>query len=655
EGTFFSAFASRQFYSTRPTTTSVRVNSAILGTTTGAGDATLPYVGTMFSQNFLVSAEGTSTLTLSDVQLRDPNNTPIAPVVLDPAGGAEIIGDGTPPSITNVLIDNTTLNTDENADGFDDYVKNTDNVTITATITDANGVDASEITADLSPFYGGSGHTADNPASYASNIATWTVAGVSCSPANASITITIHASDAAGNTGTGADNITADNTAPTALTNLIAEAGAPGGHGHVKLTWASGTDDHYRGAVLRYTQWSYPEYNRSAVPEPSYPTTPTEGTAVSGTPLAGTSHSQTIADRNIRYYSGFAIDWAGNYSVLDNSAKDRSTNYYLGDIGSGTGPIPGTIGYDGLVNFEDLFWFSALYFSSAPGWTAIDARAAESDFGPTVANKTYGNGHRFAIPHPDGTVDFEDLMIFAMNYMNVMPKLLVPSDKQLASEFAAVLYGSREQTQRGEYLTVRVHLANDGRKVKGASAIVAYDPAQLRIEEVAAGTLFGDQGQGVYFHTEEQGRVRIDAALLGIDRTVEWSGDVGTVRFKVLHGGAGDVTLVDVQVRTGENLAHTPQVAVHLVEVPTSFALGQNYPNPFNPTTTINYQLPTINHVTLKVYDLLGREVTTLVNGVEEPGYKSVQFDATNLATGVYIYRIKAGNFTSVKRMCLIR
>jgi len=82
--------------------------------------------------------------------------------------------------------------------------------------------------------------------------------------------------------------------------------------------------------------------------------------------------------------------------------------------------------------------------------------------------------------------------------------------------------------------------------------------------------------------------------------------------------------------------------------------LEQNYPNPFNPSTTISYQLPTRGYVTLKVYNLLGQEVATLVNGIEEPGYKSVEFNAGKLASGVYLYRITAGDFIQTRKLLLL-
>jgi hypothetical protein len=99
---------------------------------------------------------------------------------------------------------------------------------------------------------------------------------------------------------------------------------------------------------------------------------------------------------------------------------------------------------------------------------------------------------------------------------------------------------------------------------------------------------------------------------------------------------------------------NTTGVENEKTNIPSEFRLHQNYPNPFNPSTTIRYQLPTLSHVTLKVFDVLGREVTTLVAGVEESGYKSVQWSASGVASGVYFYRLQAGQFSAVKKMLLM-
>jgi len=90
-------------------------------------------------------------------------------------------------------------------------------------------------------------------------------------------------------------------------------------------------------------------------------------------------------------------------------------------------------------------------------------------------------------------------------------------------------------------------------------------------------------------------------------------------------------------------------------ELPSSITLDQNYPNPFNPTTNITYQLPETQHVRLNVYDITGRQVATLVNEQRTAGFHSITFDASNLATGVYIYRLITGNVVLTRKMLLVK
>ncbi len=97
-------------------------------------------------------------------------------------------------------------------------------------------------------------------------------------------------------------------------------------------------------------------------------------------------------------------------------------------------------------------------------------------------------------------------------------------------------------------------------------------------------------------------------------------------------------------------------------QIPEEFSLSQNYPNPFNPVTSIQYAVSSRQFVTLKVYDVLGNEIATLVNEEKQPGTYEVEFDATshsgevrNLTSGIYFYQLKAGNYIETKKMVLIK
>jgi hypothetical protein len=97
------------------------------------------------------------------------------------------------------------------------------------------------------------------------------------------------------------------------------------------------------------------------------------------------------------------------------------------------------------------------------------------------------------------------------------------------------------------------------------------------------------------------------------------------------------------------------ELTLQAPEIIKEYALEQNFPNPFNPSTTIRYQLPNAGHVILKVYDMLGREVATLVDQVQEQGRYSAAFDASRLASGVYISRLAAGDYTKTMKMVLMK
>lgn len=141
----------------------------------------------------------------------------------------------------------------------------------------------------------------------------------------------------------------------------------------------------------------------------------------------------------------------------------------------------------------------------------------------------------------------------------------------------------------------------------------------------------------------------------GPNFTIAGSGDVtfvtaGTIYFRpgivIVQGGSfraiGDSTIVDVTMPDGPT-------------IPVEFALEQNYPNPFNPTTTISFDLPHQSHAVLIIYNVLGQQVATVVNESLPPGRYTRTFEAGRLASGVYLYRLVAGQYSETKRMVLLK
>jgi len=133
-------------------------------------------------------------------------------------------------------------------------------------------------------------------------------------------------------------------------------------------------------------------------------------------------------------------------------------------------------------------------------------------------------------------------------------------------------------------------------------------------------------------------------------RSVQQTSDGGYIIAGPAQGSEWGIFLVKTQA---EGLVLSVQNDPSVV--PMAFGLEQNYPNPFNPSTTIRYALPHRSHVTLTVFSILGQQITTLVNGDIDAGYHTVQFDGSELASGVYLYRMQAGNFVQTRKLLLVR
>ena len=139
---------------------------------------------------------------------------------------------------------------------------------------------------------------------------------------------------------------------------------------------------------------------------------------------------------------------------------------------------------------------------------------------------------------------------------------------------------------------------------------------------------------------------------------VEGSGTINAPKeysFTDKNLSAGEYSYRLKQIDRDGKFSYSQTVEVTVTSIPTEFTLAQNYPNPFNPSTIISYQLPVNSHVTLKVYDAIGREVATLVNEMKEAGSYSDQFDGIKLSSGMYFARLQSGEKVQLKKMILLK
>jgi hypothetical protein len=190
---------------------------------------------------------------------------------------------------------------------------------------------------------------------------------------------------------------------------------------------------------------------------------------------------------------------------------------------------------------------------------------------------------------------------------------------------------------------------------------------QLPVELTAFGFRKVDSGIELYWRTATE----LNNAGFEVQRRSENQG--ASAEWQVLGFVRGRGTTTEAQSYTFLDRSASGKVQYRLKQIdfdgqfeysnvievdaglPKVFALEQNYPNPFNPTTVISYQLPVASEVSLKVYDVLGKEVMTLVNGRQAAGAYNYTLNASNLSSGVYFYRLRAGNFVSTKKMMLVK
>jgi len=422
------------------------------------------------------------------------------------------------------------------------------------------------------------------------------------------------------------DGFTYDCTAPAAVTGITA---APG-HNKITVSWThDGTDvDHYEVFTGLWDDADdaagssvYPEYDDdvdNAIPArpADYDDIDADWTGPQDVGLA-TSWTPTWADesdRGVYYYEVFAVDAAGNVSPAA-AANDRATNYWLGDMDA-----------DGQVAIIDDINQLGVAFGTADGDGSGNYNA-NCDVGRT------DDGSRLGIPLTDDAVDFEDLMIFAMNFSVVTPSKALPASGPIALAWVEL---------------------EDGRH---ALRLLGGDGVQgLRVR--AASTAYvsaGDLLSGSYFLKNLGDGLDASLAILGTGHTIRGTGDLMIVEgdiaaddLSITVRGADNAELEFTLDKSGE--ASTPKV----------FALLPNTPNPFNPSTKISFRLPEEQQVRLSVYALDGRKVATLLSepraaGLHEVTWNGVDDSGRNVSSGTYLCRIEAGPYSRSLKMTLLK
>lgn len=175
--------------------------------------------------------------------------------------------------------------------------------------------------------------------------------------------------------------------------------------------------------------------------------------------------------------------------------------------------------------------------------------------------------------------------------------------------------------------------------------------ALLKLEMQDADVDTGDMFAEI---TEAEEWIELKWDLGDVDPNTPW--DLITIIMQLEEGAGGDggpdFTWYIDDINIEEEVANS---SIADSEVPDGYNLKQNYPNPFNPTTQIEFSLPEQSHVTLSVYNILGQQVEMLVNETYSQGNHTVEFDATNLPSGNYIYRLEAGDFVQSQQMMLVK
>ena len=434
----------------------------------------------------------------------------------------------------------------------------------------------------------------------------------------------------------------ADATPPEPVADLVATPVTEGhdasGRTRISLGW-SGAEPGAVVKVYRKGFGGYPAYDGGAAP--AAPASPAAAEAAGWTLTSVDAPGETDqpATRDYWYYVLFLADASGNTSAVSNRTGG-TLDYLLGDVSDGSANCAG----NNLVNTGDVSLLGNNYGTalSGPG----DPLAC-LDVGPTSDRSVRG------LPLADGEIEFEDLVVFALNYTGLGgPGPVAVATAARASDANALMLQVPPPPGVGEFFTVIVRASGRG-DIAALALELGYDRSVVEMAGVEGGALLREQGAQALVLTPRPGRV--DVALLGRGAGLAGDGELVRVRFRVLAAGAPALALAGVDARDGANRpvaldgAQTPAPRA----LPVVTGLWRSRPNPFTERVALGFSLAARGPAEVAVYAVDGRCVRTLARGEREPGEYTLAWDGRDergepVAAGVYYVRLVTahGRFT---------
>lgn len=413
--------------------------------------------------------------------------------------------------------------------------------------------------------------------------------------------------------------------------------------GSTELSWTAVTNAQKYEVRYNFTN-EYPAFTSGLPPNPA-----TRGAGIFAVQTAETAYTFEGPQPDIYAFTIWTLSKHGLWSTTGNMDV-VATNYILGDFyNSGAAAM----GPDGCIDFGDEFGALAIAYNSVSPSTYYNPYL---DIAPTSDATSLG------YPIPDLAVDFEDLIIFALNYDEHRcaksgiqfdmgdSRLLagVPSTLDLSA-------GVPTRIAAGSDIIVPVSV-NYAEAIKGFHIVLGYNNADFDLVRVESGEIYSGVEESFFYFDRNSDKIDISGVVLGYDAAFE-----GQEMFRiVLHANAeAELNLDDVELTLRDAANHDIQAAfstnpLHNGGLPTAFELAQNYPNPFNPTTTIEMALPTASDYRLTIYNVLGQTVRTF-EGRADAGYVTIQWDASNNSSGIYLYKMEAGTYEVTKKMVLLK